>query len=172
MSQGNHPTSPGSLSFVLDNAAISSFHVAGALDRVLGLWPGHWIVPIEVQAEAEAWPTEGPRLRAALGSLANRRIIVVTAVDPRREGTLYAQLAVRLGSGESAAIAIAYHRRYGVVLDDRIARRVCDGLRAPVPWLATEDILKLAVAEDLLTLAEARTIWGAMMINDPKRQIL
>ncbi|HEY8884299.1 MAG TPA: hypothetical protein VIO35_03225 [Chloroflexota bacterium] len=41
-----------------------------------------------------------------------------------------------------------------------------------MPWLATEDILKLAVAEDLLTLAEARTIWGAMMINDPKRQIL
>ena len=172
MSQGNNPTSPGSLSFVLDNAAISSFHLAGALDGVLGLWPGHWVVPIEVQAEAEAWPKEGPRIRAALDSLATCRVIVVTAVDPRREGTLYARLAVRLGAGESAAIAIAYHRGDGVVLDDQTARRVCKGLKPTIPCIATEDVLRLTVLEGFLTLEEARAIWRATGINDPKRQIL
>jgi predicted nucleic acid-binding protein len=172
MRQGNHPTSPGSLLFVLDNAAISSLYEAGALDRVLELWPGRWIVPIEVQAEAEAWPTEGPRLRAALDSLASRHVIVVTSIDPRREGTLYAQLAVRLGAGESAAITIAHHRGNGVVLDDRTARRICQGLRPTIPCIATEEVLRLAVFEGLLTLEDARAIWRATGITDPKRQIL
>jgi len=33
---------------VLDNTVVSSFQEAGALVRVLELWPGRWLVPVEV----------------------------------------------------------------------------------------------------------------------------
>lgn len=143
---------------VLDNTVISSFHDARALARVLELWPGRWLIPLEVEGEASAWPAHGAAVRAILGRLRGQGVVEITAVEPRVEGPLFVQLTRRLGQGESAVIAIAANRHLIAALDDRRARRACDTLSPPVPWVATEGILGLAVADGLLSRGEAETI--------------
>jgi predicted nucleic acid-binding protein len=156
---------------VLDNTLISSFHDARALAQVLTLWPGRWLVPLEVEGEAARWKAHGATVCAILRQLHEQQIIELTAVEPRIEGPLFAQLTRRLGQGESAVIAIAANRRHRAALDDRRARRACDQLSLPVPWVTTEGILGYAVADGLLTRAEADAIWQATGILDPRRTV-
>lgn len=163
--------SPLPYRLVLDNSPISALHAAGALSRVLELWPGQWIVPLEVRGEAAAWKAEGVKVTAILHQLEASQVIEFSAIEPRLEGPLFARLQRNLGQGESAAIAIAFHRHFGVALDDRRARRACDSLAPPVPWLATEGILGQAVRDGLLTRAEAEAIWSATGIRDPNRSV-
>lgn len=156
---------------VLDNSVVSTFQEAGVFARILEFWPGRWLVPVEVRGEAAGWKAHGASVVAALNSLNARGIVEVTAVDPDREGTLFAQLTRTLGQGESAVIAISAHRQLTAALDDRRARRVCDRLSPPVSWVATEDILGLAIADGHLTRAEAEAIWRATGIRDPQRGV-
>lgn len=156
---------------VVDNTVISSLHDARALAQVLELWPGRWLIPLEVEGEAAAWRAHGATVRAILQDLHVRAVVEITAVEPRVEGSLFVQMTRTLGQGESAVIAIAAHRRFTAALDDRRARRACDRLTPKVPWIATEGILGLAVADGLLTRAEAQAIWRATGIVDPRRSV-
>ena len=156
---------------VLDNSIISTFQDARVLSRMLELWPGRWLVPLEVEGEAAAWRAQGASVRATLRDLSARRVVEITAVEPRIEGPLFARLTRTLGQGESAVIAIAAHRHCVAALDDRRARRACDRLSPTVPSIPTEGILGYAVADGLLTRAEAEAIWLATGILDPRRGI-
>jgi predicted nucleic acid-binding protein len=167
----HEPVSAPQDRIVLDNSVISTFHDARVLSSVLELWPGRWLVPLEVQGDAAAWPAHGAAVSATLQRLRVQRIIEVTAVNPRVEGPLSVQLTRRLGQGESAVIAIAANRGLIAALDDRRARRACDQLSTPVSWVATEGILGFAVADGLLTRAEAEAIWQATGILDPRRRV-
>jgi len=156
---------------VLDNSVISSLHDAHALAQVLSLWPGRWLVPLEVEGEAARWPAQGTVVKAILQRLQAQQVIEITAVDPRLEGLLFASLTRRLGQGESAVIAIAAHRLHRAALDERRARRTCDQLSPPVPWVTTEGILGYAVSDGLLIRPEAEAIWLATGITDPRRNV-
>ncbi len=156
---------------VLDNTVISTFQEAGVLAQVLGFWPGRWLIPIEVRGEAAAWKAHGASVLATLNALDAQSIVEITALEPRLEGPLFAQLTRTLGQGESAVIAIAARRQLLAALDDRRARRACDRLSPPVPWVPTEGILEFAVADGHLSRAEAQTIWQATGILDPRRGV-
>jgi predicted nucleic acid-binding protein len=156
---------------VLDNTVISTFQEVGVLAQILEFWPGRWLVPLEVEDEGAAWKAHGASVTATLRTLNSRSVVEITAVDPRVEGPLYARLARTLGQGESAAIAIAARRHCLAALDDRRARRACDCLSPPVPWVPTEGILGYAVADGHLTRAEAETIWRSTGILDPRRRV-
>ncbi len=84
---------------------------------------------------------------------------------------MFVRLQHTLGQGESAAIAIAFHRKLWVAIDDRRARRACDELSPRVPWIATEGLLGLAVTDGFLTKPEADLVWAATKILDPQRRI-
>jgi len=95
---------------VLDNTFLSTLQAAQALEWVLGLWPGWWIAPLDVIDEAAAWRSHGARVTALLHRLETAGTVEIAAFDPRIEGALFARLSRTLGQGESAVIAIAYHR--------------------------------------------------------------
>jgi predicted nucleic acid-binding protein len=156
---------------VLDNSVISTFHDARVLARMLGLWPGRWLIPLEVEGEAAAWPVHGAAVTTILQHLRAQQVVEITAVEPRVEGPLLVQLTRRLGQGEAAVIAIAANRGLIAALDDRRARRACDQLSPRVPWVATEGILSYAIADGLLTRAESEAIWLATGIKDPRRGV-
>lgn len=163
--------SPLPSTLVLDNAAISTLQEAGVLAEVLGLWPGGWLIPVDVMGEAAAWKALGASVTATLRALAASGVVEIGAIVPQTEGRTFADLQRTLGQRESAAIAIAFHRSLVVCLDDRRARRACERLSPPVQWWATEDILAQAVRDGLITRAEAEAIWHATGIRDPKRGI-
>lgn len=150
--------SPGNLPYVLDNATVWALYQAGALERVLHVWPRRWLVPLEAQTEVEAWPREGSRVGRSIANLCDQGIVSITCVEPQHEGRLYEQLSRSLGPGESEVIAIAAHRQFGAVLDDPVARRACDYLRPKVPYLDVGEILHIAHDEGKLTAAEVRAI--------------
>ena len=154
---------------VLDNTVVSSFQTASALAQVLECWPGRWLVPVEVVGEAARWKAHGASVTLTLNQLDARKVIEITAIDPRVEGPLFVQLTRTLGQGESAVIAIAANRGLIAALDDRRARRACDRLSPPVTWVATEGMLGFTVADGLLTRTEAEAIWRATGILDPRR---
>lgn len=160
------------LPLVLDNSVVSNLHRAGALGRVLAFWSGRWLVPLQVKDEAAAWPSEGQSVLRSLEDLRERRVLDFVVLDPRGEGALFARLTRTLGQGEAASITIAYHRHYGVSLDDYPARRACDRLVPPLSSIMTEGLLRCAVVEGYLALDEARAIWEAIGISDPRRQVL
>lgn len=154
----------------LDNTVVSSLHEAGALERVLRIGSG-WVAPLQVRDEASAWPAHGPAVVRILDTLATEGVLSYETPEPGVEGTLFATLRRTLGSGESAAIAIAHQRGLTMATDDRKARRSCEDLNPPVQVLATEDILATAVTDGDLPAEDAREIWAAMGIRDPGRQL-
>lgn len=161
--------SPFQTVYVLDNSVVSALHQADALATVLELWMGRWVMPEEVKREAGRWPIHGTRVEAIIEVLWNRGVAARTAVDPLHEGPLFARLNLTLGEGESATVAIAYHRGFGAALDDYAARRECGRLIPSVPWIATEALLKCAIKDGLLSRSDALGIWQATGIRDPKR---
>lgn len=156
---------------VLDNTVISSFHLAGALSRIVLLWRTRWIVPLQVRDEAAAWKVHGPTVAATLRQLERDGALEFATPEVGPEGALFVVLQRTRGHGESAAIAIAHHRRFAVAIDDRHARRSCEGLNPPVPTKSTEQLLATAVEDGVLERSEAGRIWAAMGISDPKRGI-
>jgi predicted nucleic acid-binding protein len=121
--------------------------------------------------EAAAWKAHGANVVAALRDLETRGVVEITALVPQVEGSIFSVLQRTLGQGESAAIAIAFHRRLLVCLDDRRARRSCERLSPAVSWLSTEDIIGQAVRDGHIDRATADAIWLATGIRDPNRRI-
>lgn len=154
---------------VLDNTVISSLHEAGALARVLTLWNGQWLVPLQVRDEAAARKVYGPESRVILNRLESQRTLEYVSPDPSTEGATFEALQRTRGQAESAAIAIAYARGCVVATDDRRAARSCERLKPPVLVVTTEALLTIAVTDGLLTDSEAQDIWAATGIHDPSR---
>lgn len=155
----------------LDNTVVSSLQVAGALARVLALWPGGWIVTLQVRDEAADWKIHGARVVSLLDLLESRGEVEYATPEPGHEGSLFTVLHRTLGRGESASIAIAHTRGFIVATDDRQATRACQGLNPPVATLTTEGLLTAAIADGLLDLSEAEVIWQQTGIRDPGRGI-
>lgn len=156
---------------VLDNTVISSLYVAGALSRVIPLWHGRWIVPLQVRDEAAAWTAHGSAVLATLNRLEAEGAVSFATPEVGPEGALFALLQRTRGQGESAAIAIAHYRGFAVATDDRQARRSCEALNPPVLTVTTEQLLTAAVDDGLLDLDEAKRIWAATGITDPNRGV-
>jgi predicted nucleic acid-binding protein len=156
---------------VVDNTVIPTLYVADALSQVLGLWPGQWIVPLQVRREAAAWRAHGAAVTKALDRLESAGVIAYDSPGPGSEGALFARLQRTRGEGESAAIAIAHVRGFAVATDDQRARNSCRSLAPPVLAIATEELLDIAIADALLTESEALVMWTATGIRDPNRGI-
>lgn len=148
---------------ILDNDVISRLYSAEALRRVLEIWPkGSFYVTERVIDEAGNWVGEGNQLVAILKDLEKMGVIQVTDIDDSSEKELSAftllRLGKRLGSGESASIAIAYNRGFDVATDDRMAREVCRDSYPSINIFGTGDLLNMAVRDGILTQREVNSI--------------
>jgi len=72
-------------------------------------------------------------------------------------------LAGALGHGEAAVIAIAESRSWTAVMDDALARDVLLRRSPGTGVLTTRELLRRAVAQDLLDSAEAQLIYSDML---------
>lgn len=72
--------------------------------------------------------------------------------------TFGALLGLRLGKGESATIAVAIHRSWGVAIDDATAIRKAVTHHPGIDVLGTPDIVRSAIASRALSVQEADAI--------------
>ena len=155
--------SPFNRPLVLDNDVVSRLYSAGALARVLGIWPkGTFCITGQVLQEASRWPGRGQHLIALLTQMNVDGTICVVTLDESsgEEISMYANLLLgrRLGLGESASIAIACHRGYDIATDDGLAREACKAVNSSIAVFGTGDLLKLAVRDGLITQGESNSI--------------
>jgi len=148
---------------VLDNDVISRFYRAGALRRVLGVWPKRsFCVADYVVEEARRWPAKGQALVALLKELEAEEVVAVISIDGCSEEEVWAyarlQLAKRLGRGESASIAIAYHRGFDIATDDSIAADMCRTISPGVSIFGTGALLNMAARDGLMPQDEVNAI--------------
>lgn len=147
---------------ILDNDVISRLYSAGALRRALEVWPKRsFYITQQVIDEARKWPAKGEDLTALLEDLtASENLVSISIDDSSEEIWTYArlQLEKKLGWGESACIAIAHHRGFGIATDDEIARDVCKAVCPSVCIFGTGDLLNIAVRNGLMTQGEVNFI--------------
>lgn len=72
-------------------------------------------------------------------------------------------LAAPLGRGEAAVMAIAENREYAVVMDDGPARRVLNERSPGHEVMTTRQVLRLAVAKELIDSASAQLVYIDML---------
>jgi predicted nucleic acid-binding protein len=148
---------------ILDNDVLSRLHSAGAVRRVLECWPkGSFCVSEQVIDEATRWAGKGHELVAILKDLEAEGVVTFMTIDESSEEELSAytilRLGERLGSGESASIAIASHRGFDIATDDGIAREVCHESYPSVFTFGTGDLLNTAVEDGIMTRSEVNSI--------------
>jgi predicted nucleic acid-binding protein len=155
--------SPFTKPVILDNDVISRLYSAGDLRRALEIWPKRsFYITQQVMDEAGRWPAKGAELVECLEDLMANENLVSISIDESSEGEImtYAKLQLenKLGRGESASIAIAFHRGFDTATDDEVARDACKAMCPAVSIFGTGDILNLAVRDKLITRLEADSI--------------
>jgi predicted nucleic acid-binding protein len=148
---------------VLDNDVISRLYSAGALRRALEVWPKlSFRVTERVIEEAGQWRTRGEILVALLKELEAKGILAFISIDESSEEEIwaYARLLLenKLGRGESASIAIAYHRGFDIATDDTVATDTCKAMYSSISIFGTGALLNMAVKDGLMTQNEVNAI--------------
>jgi predicted nucleic acid-binding protein len=131
---------------VLDNTVMSNFALVDRVDWLRRAWPGMLVTSNEAWAELQAGIRLG-RLRATEWSW----LSVLTLTVQERQ--LRDELVPPLDEGEAACLALAQRRGYGLLTDDRVARR--EARRMGVSLSGTLGVLQSLVHEGQVPLEEA-----------------
>lgn len=137
--------------FVLDASVLINFLLVARLDLLERLPGFAFLVPEEVAAEITR-PAQRELLSKRLGSPALRAV----RVEGVQELALFAEFRMRWGRGESACLAIAQERGFGVACDERggflklLRHRIGDARITNTPGL-----LLSAIRAGLLDIPEA-----------------
>jgi predicted nucleic acid-binding protein len=146
-------TTDGRLLVVGDACVLINFLVAGCLDSLTQNPLFHFVVTEHVVSEITE-PSQAEALSAAISA---GHITVITVNNPEELAT-FGELRRFLGSGESAALAAAFHRNLVFATDDRRTRREADKRLGTGRLLTTPGILLAAIQGGILTVQEADKI--------------
>ena len=137
----------------MDTSSLINFLRIDRVDLLAG-YPHAFLVPDHVVKEVTR-RNQHRRLAAALAADS----VSETSLEPE-EVELFEEMRTgrRLGSGESAAIAIAVHRRYSLAMDDKNAIKRLRRTHATPQIFRTQDLVASMIAEGLLDVGEADQI--------------
>lgn len=138
----------------LDNTVMSNFALVGRADWLQKLWPGNLVTSSETWAELQTGIRLG-RLPESDWSW----LTVLTLTPEERQ--LRDELVPPLDEGEAACLALAQHRGYGFLTDDRVARR--EARRMGVALSGTLGVLETLVQEGKASLDEANAALQEMI---------
>ncbi|MGD9892623.1 MAG: hypothetical protein AB7R89_21955 [Dehalococcoidia bacterium] len=134
---------------LLDACSLINLCASGQVLRILGEMPMDFGVAEGVTREAlfvlphVGGNEPGPPEPIDLPSLVVRGLIAMHSIDTAEEATTYVAFAAELDDGEAMTCAIAFHRTFTVVTDDRKAIRVLHWLAPQVTVVSTLDIVRL-----------------------------
>ncbi len=157
------------MSVIANTTVMSNFACIGQLDLLRRMY-GQLYISTEVYGEIQAGLEEGYRFYTGIKSLiypaSEGGWILLTAPAHEAELRLLARLPARLHAGEATAIAIAKHRGWLLLTDDREARRQAQRLTVPVS--GSIGCLIVGVERRLCSLEEANA-WLRAMVREGYR---
>jgi predicted nucleic acid-binding protein len=152
---------PEHAGWFFDNVTLSNFALTGGVGVLTVRYRGRGFVTTQVVDELTRGVAAGYAALSECLDLVDKGTLRLATLD-RNERRTFRQLVAHLGDGEAGTIAAARQRGGVVVTDDLAARRTCTDLGVPVT--GTIGILRAAVRDKELTLAEANDLL-ARMIN-------
>jgi len=154
---------------IVNTTVISNFASIGHLDVLRQLY-GALAMATEVYDEIQAGLAEGYRFYEGIEQwvepLAEGGWLHLTSLSHEQELRYFRELPSRLHRGEIASLAIARHRGWLLLTDDRAART--EATRLGVPVSGSLGCLVLAVERHLCSLSQAN-IWLQEMIHQGYR---
>jgi predicted nucleic acid-binding protein len=157
---GPNTSSP---TLILDACTLINLHACRQMESIVDSIPGPVMIARQVYEECRLDPFEPDDEiveRTDLIKLIERGSLTVVTSLTSAELNAFADFAIKLDDGESATLALAVHRGWTVVTDDRAAIRELGG---QAPLLSTLDLVKtwsdtLDITRDVLavTLADLR----------------
>ena len=134
---------------ILDACGALNLYASGRFVSILGAIRLDWYIPAAVEREAQRYRQPDPAdpeklvvLPIDLAPAIDGGVLNRCDCEGDDEAALYFDLAARIGDdGESMGLAIAKHRGWSVLTDDKKARRIATELGVPV--LATPEVMRL-----------------------------
>lgn len=149
------------MSFIANNTVLSNFACIGRLDilkRIFGVLRIAEEVWLEVKNGLEAgYIYQGETLKATQDKDAWIKIVMVD----ERERPDFVEFSQKLGDGESSSMAIACHRDWVFLTDDKRARKLAT--KKGVSVVGSIGLLKSAVDLEFLELLEADKLLAKMI---------
>jgi predicted nucleic acid-binding protein len=141
---------------ILDNTVLSNFAVVKRLDLLVTALGTQLSAPTLVLVEFQ----RGMALeRVPVSSLGFLQELVLQP----EEIPLYEEFLEHLNAGESACLAIAYHRHGRVLTDDRDARKIA--AQRQIPISGTLGIWQRLLTQKQITLQEADSYLQQMIVH-------
>jgi len=157
------------MSIISDTTVISNFASISQLDLLRQLYNVLYI-STEVYAEIQAGLEEGYRFYQDIERLiypfTEGGWLFLTSMADTEEFRLFGALPPRLHQGEASCLAIARHRRWTLLTDDKATRD--EAVRQKIRLSGSVGCLVLAVEHKLYTLEQANT-WLHEMIEQNYR---
>ncbi|HEX5929633.1 MAG TPA: hypothetical protein VFY48_09590 [Solirubrobacterales bacterium] len=157
------------LTWIFETTVLSSFALAGRLDIPQDLYSGRASWTLVVHDELIQGIREEPRLGAAVASdwLGEPQPVFNVA----RVEDLRLRLGGRPGDsrhlGEATCIALAEGGNFGILLDDRDAKQLAEGLG--ISTGTTLSILRLAVGEEKISDRDASALVAELIDRNGRR---
>jgi len=153
------------MSVISNTTVISNFASIGQLDVLRQLF-GSLAISIEVYHEIEVGLEEGYRfyegIDQVMSPFSDSGWIELTSMVDDQELRSFHEMPARLHRGESSCLAIARHRNWLLLTDDRDARR--EAMRQSIRVSGSIGCLVLAVDHGICSLSQAN-IWLDEMIK-------
>ncbi|MGL4464628.1 MAG: hypothetical protein ACRC1K_20950 [Planctomycetia bacterium] len=132
---------------ILDACGILNLYASGRFAAILAALRYDWRLPAAVERESRQYrqpdPADPEKLVVSpidLKPAIDGRLLTRCDCEGDEETALYVELAARIGDGESMGLAVAKHRVWLVLTDDKKARRIAKELGVPV--LSTTGVMK------------------------------
>jgi predicted nucleic acid-binding protein len=123
------------MAVIANTTLISNFAGIGRLDLLSRLWDKLYIsdqVFDEIKAGLNQGYTFYTGLEQIIFPFSSTGWLHLTALNTPDEFRLFGQLLQTLHSGEASCLAIAYHRQWTFLSDDKAARKAAAGLNVPI----------------------------------------
>lgn len=138
----------------VDSSVLINFLNVDRVDLLRACSDIEWFVTEHVRSELSD-VEQARRYEEAVAACTVREIRVDAVAELTTFGEL---LSLGLGQGESATIAVAIHRAWGVAIDDATAIRKTMRRHPTIDVIRTPDIIRSAIASKALSVQEADAI--------------
>ncbi|GAB4533179.1 MAG: hypothetical protein Kow0063_14780 [Anaerolineae bacterium] len=146
--------------FLIDATVLSNLAAVGRLD-VLNLLRAPLYLASAVYDEIQQGLEEGYDFLSGVDKSLDSGLFSLTTLDSEDEWRHYRAMPDKLHRGEAMSLAIACHRRWHFLTDDRAAR--IHAMRLGVSCSGTLSLLRYAVQKGYLTVEEGNMLLAGMI---------
>lgn len=157
-----------SQSVAIDASTLLNLLATGEIEAILLSMPVQKFVCSVAASEVlylrHAEADHAPEL-VSIDPLVEQGLLTLARPESPEEEALFIQFAAKIDDGEAMSLALCVSRGYALATDDRKARRIAASVAAPIPLLATSELLFHWVQSNAISPDKIREVLGAVELR-------